>query len=976
MQSTRRGTDRANTRLFSRSFSHDSLLRVRTKKRRVLQLEPLEERTLLSTYNIGPGQPYTTLGSFPWSSLGPGDTVDIHWQATPYYEKLLISESGTASAPINIVGVPGPNGQQPIIDGDNATTSSQFQYFYNPMQEDAVVLIGPNASEGRSYTPSYINISGLEIRNGYQAYNFTDNTGKTQTYGAFAASVWIEGASNITIQNCTLDSSGLGLFALTNDSNGMMTSNLMVEGNYFYNNGVPGSYGEHNSYCEVNGITYQYNYYGPLRAGSGGAELKDRSAGAVIRDNYFTPAATILDLVDAEDSDTLESLPSYTNTYVYGNIIDDTGPNYTSIPVEFGGDSGNTAGYRPNLYFYDNTVVTIANQSTAWRTNMFDLFTSGQTAYVANNIFYNAPATSGDNPSIFEFSGETGNITFSATNWVSPGWLTSESVELQQDYGGALNYSGTITGTNTFFVDPNNNPSFVNLSAGNYQLASGSNAIGIAGTIPSSWTTATGWPGLPTEEYIPPSTFFGGSGTARTSVADVGAYQAGQASAVTPTVTGETPASGATGVAVSTTASATFNEAVQSGTISFTLENSSGSSVAGSVSYNSTTNVTTFTPTSALASNTTYTATVSGAESTSGEAMAAPFSWSFTTSPGNTTTSPGNTATFVQYDTTTQGNWIGTYGSAGYNVIGDTPSYPSYATVTPSGQSSYTWASSTGQVSAPENPSASGRIAACWYSGSSFVIDVDLTDGAVHLISLYALDFDSQGRSEQFTVSAASTGTVLDTRTISNFSGGEYLTWNVSGNVQIKVTKVSGPNAVISGLFIGNAPAAATSSTATFVQYDTTTQGNWEGTYGSAGYNVIGDSPSYPSYATVTPSGQSSYTWASSTGQVSALENPSASGRIAACWYSASSFVIDVDLTDGAVHPISLYALDFDSQGRSEQFTVSDASTGTVLDTRTISNFSGGEYLTWNVSGNVQIKVTKVSGPNAVISGLFIGPQG
>jgi methionine-rich copper-binding protein CopC len=104
--------------------------------------------------------------------------------------------------------------------------------------------------------------------------------------------------------------------------------------------------------------------------------------------------------------------------------------------------------------------------------------------------------------------------------------------------------------------------------------------------------------------------------------------------AAAPTVTSETPASGATNVAVSTALTATFNEAVQSSTISFTLQNSSGSSVAGSVSYNSTTNVATFTPTSALASNTTYTATISGAQSTSGVSMTAPFSWSFTTASG------------------------------------------------------------------------------------------------------------------------------------------------------------------------------------------------------------------------------------------------------------------------------------------------------------------------------------------------------
>ena len=451
----RRGTDRTCTRMFSRS----SLSTSRTKKRRALRLEPLEERTLLSTYNIGPGQPYTTLGSFPWSSLGPGDTVDIHWQPTPYYEKLLISESGTASAPINIVGVPGPSGQQPIIDGDNATTSSQFQYDYDPLQEDAVVLIRRSASQSSSYTPSYINISGLEIRNGYQAYNFTDNTGKTQTYGAFAASVWIEGASNITIQNCTLDGSGLGLFAMTQVDD---TRNLMVEGNYFYNNGVPGSDGEHQSYCEVDGVTYQYNYYGPLRAGAAGAELKDRSAGCVIRDNYFSPAAHMLDLVDAEDSPDLRSLPSYTNTYVYGNIFDNTGAQYTTLPIHFGGDSGNP-GYRPNLYFYDNTYVGIGNQSSVgWRTSMFELDSTGQSVYAANNIFYNAAVTSGDSPSIFEFGTNQGNITFAGTNWVTPGWLASEAAEL------GTSYAGTITGTNTFFVDPNNNPGFVNFSGGNY----------------------------------------------------------------------------------------------------------------------------------------------------------------------------------------------------------------------------------------------------------------------------------------------------------------------------------------------------------------------------------------------------------------------------------------------------------------------------------------------------------------------------
>ena len=58
------------------------------------------------------------------------------------------------------------------------------------------------------------------------------------------------------------------------------------------------------------------------------------------------------------------------------------------------------------------------------------------------------------------------------------------------------------------------------------------------------------------------------------------------------------PQSGATGVAVSTTPTATFNEAVQSSTISFTLTTSSGTSVPAALSYNSSNDTVTLTPSS------------------------------------------------------------------------------------------------------------------------------------------------------------------------------------------------------------------------------------------------------------------------------------------------------------------------------------------------------------------------------------------
>jgi methionine-rich copper-binding protein CopC len=119
-------------------------------------------------------------------------------------------------------------------------------------------------------------------------------------------------------------------------------------------------------------------------------------------------------------------------------------------------------------------------------------------------------------------------------------------------------------------------------------------------------------------------------------------------------VESETPPSGATDVAVSAAPSVTFDEAVQSSTISFTLRNSAGTAVAASVSYNSTTHTATFAPSSALAYDTKYTATLSGAADSSGKPMSAPLSWTFTTdtaSPAIKSETPASGGTGVAVST-------------------------------------------------------------------------------------------------------------------------------------------------------------------------------------------------------------------------------------------------------------------------------------------------------------------------------------
>ncbi|KGJ73379.1 hypothetical protein GY21_11520 [Cryobacterium roopkundense] len=107
-------------------------------------------------------------------------------------------------------------------------------------------------------------------------------------------------------------------------------------------------------------------------------------------------------------------------------------------------------------------------------------------------------------------------------------------------------------------------------------------------------------------------------------------FTTGTVSTTPPTIVSAAPANGATGVAVTSTATTTFNQAVIASSIVFGLRDAAGTAVSGATGYGAATNTATFTPTAALAASATYTASVSGATNASGQAMS-PYTWSFTT---------------------------------------------------------------------------------------------------------------------------------------------------------------------------------------------------------------------------------------------------------------------------------------------------------------------------------------------------------
>jgi hypothetical protein len=61
--------------------------------------------------------------------------------------------------------------------------------------------------------------------------------------------------------------------------------------------------------------------------------------------------------------------------------------------------------------------------------------------------------------------------------------------------------------------------------------------------------------------------------------------------------------------------------------------------------------------------------------------------------------------------------------------------------------------------------------------------------------------------------------------------------------------------------------------------------------------------------------------------------------------------------------------LDWENAGWSERIDVLDAANGSMLDSRTVSGFSSGQYLVWTIGGHVNFRVTCTGPTNAVVSG-------
>jgi hypothetical protein len=160
-----------------------------------------------------------------------------------------------------------------------------------------------------------------------------------------------------------------------------------------------------------------------------------------------------------------------------------------------------------------------------------------------------------------------------------------------------------------------------------------------------------------------------------------------------------------------------------------------------------------------------------------------------------------------------------------------------------------------------------------------------------------------------------------------------------------------------------------------FIGYDLTSQGNWVNHYGKQGSIVVGNKPNLPEWLQLSIAGQGFHQWApSTTDNRSLLRTENYNERVAATLFSPTQFEMNFNFIDGQPHRLSLYAVDWEGNNRSQTFEIVNPLTGQVLDTRTINNFNGGIYVVWQVKGKfiVRIRNNGNSNLNAVVSGVFI----
>ena len=158
-----------------------------------------------------------------------------------------------------------------------------------------------------------------------------------------------------------------------------------------------------------------------------------------------------------------------------------------------------------------------------------------------------------------------------------------------------------------------------------------------------------------------------------------------------------------------------------------------------------------------------------------------------------------------------QGTWSKTYGAAGYDLAGwngtSDLSWMPNATVTLAQGSRAVQAATTTDPRALSDPTGSSRIAADYTDPNQVQVKLTFNTAYTGNIHLYGVDWDTTARRELITVNGQTA------ELSSDFSQGGWVSFPITeaagGTLAITVDRTAGASAVLSGIFLGEAPGQA-----------------------------------------------------------------------------------------------------------------------------------------------------------------------
>jgi hypothetical protein len=388
------GTSALSRHMADRSAAAASKSRSRARDARVSVFEPLEGRTLMSTYYISPTGNDSNNGtsiSSPWKSIGKvnsasfkaGDSVLFQGGKT-FNGTLSFSshDAGNASTPVTFGSY---SGTATISSGGN---TGAFVYGISGLWIENLNFKGSPSGGLQSginmemYWGTAVNdrISGCTITGYYEAGILVEGTGGSS------------GVNGLQITNNSINNNvEAGIYTVA--ANDHSITNIYIANNQVFNN-----YGDGHSTVtgsgielgDVNGATVQYNtaYLNGSKGGDGAVGIWAYSSNDVTfqyNESYDNKAFRGHDGDGFDfDADVTNSVIQY--NYAFGN--DGTGAQLDQ--------------WQNNSGFYNDTVRYNVFQDNGRKNNYGNLEVWGrvQNCYLYNNVIYSTPSQSGTNSAI------------------------------------------------------------------------------------------------------------------------------------------------------------------------------------------------------------------------------------------------------------------------------------------------------------------------------------------------------------------------------------------------------------------------------------------------------------------------------------------------------------------------------------------------------------------------------------------------